>query len=72
MIRNVVKVFFNGKMEIFIREIIFRILGMDMDKCIGVMVVIIKDNGIKEFSMDMAKLIMEMVSLEKDYSSLTS
>lgn len=45
MIKSQVMVFLHGEMGIYIKVIILTIYGMAMVKCIGQMVVSIKDNG---------------------------
>lgn len=58
MKENIVKIasmdmaFLVGQVVIFIREIISMTLDQVLAKCIGVMAVIIKDNGKMEYSMD--------------------
>jgi len=51
-IRKMVMVSLLGQLAIFIRAIINRIWGQDMEKCIGMMVVTIKDSGKKECKME--------------------
>lgn len=52
MIKNVVMVFSPGQVAMFTKAIILMICGMVMEKCIGVMEVVTKVIGRREFSMD--------------------
>ena len=52
MIKNQDMVFLHGPLETFIKDTIKVIKDMDMDKCIGTMEVIIKENGTRVFKMD--------------------
>lgn len=52
MIKNAVMVFSLGQVAMFIKEIILMICVMATEKCIGVMEVVTKVIGKKEFSMD--------------------
>jgi hypothetical protein len=45
MIKNVELEFLLGRMGMFIKVNINQMLGMGMDRCIGMMAVIIKDSG---------------------------
>ena len=51
MIKNMVKEFLLGLLEIFIKVIILKMNVIEMDKCYGLMVVCMKENGKKEYSM---------------------
>lgn len=51
-IKNQAMVFLLGQVVIFIKEIMNLIVEMDMDRCIGVMVVFTKANGKMEFNME--------------------
>ena len=69
-IKNQVMEFLHGLVEIFIKEIIKTIVEMGMDKCTGVMVVFIKDNGEKVFNMEKDRFmsqekVIKKVSLNK-------
>lgn len=45
-------VYLHGQQEMFIKVIMILMQEMVMDKCIGVMVVFIKDNGKMGYKMD--------------------
>ena len=67
MIKNQVMGFLLGRVEIFIKEIMNLMLEMDMDKCIGVMVVFIRANGKMVFSMGKDKFMFLVKVIKKVY-----
>ena len=67
MIKKMDMEYLHGLQEMYIKEIINQMLEMDMDKCIGVMVVIIKGNGEVEYKMEMGKYIYQEKDTKKEY-----
>jgi hypothetical protein len=52
MIKNVVMGYLAGRVVIYIKVIILMMFGMDMDKCIGMIIAAIKVCGKKVYNMD--------------------
>lgn len=67
MIKKMGMEYLHGLQEMYIKEIINQMLEMDMDKCIGVMEVIIKGNGEVEYKMEMGKYIYQEKDTKKEY-----
>lgn len=57
MISNVVKEYFLGFQEMYIKVTISKILDTDMVKCFGLMAVITKDYGIEAYNTARAKCV---------------
>jgi hypothetical protein len=40
----------NGLLEVFMREILKKILDMDLELCVGLTELLMKENGLKEYN----------------------
>lgn len=67
MIKNQGLVYLHGKQGMYIKETINAINVMVMGKCIGVMIIIIWENGKMEYKMGMVRFICLKQDLEKEY-----
>jgi hypothetical protein len=65
LIRKMEWAFFTGKVEMFIRDAIRMIRGTAMEKCFGLMVVVIRANGRMAYSMELAGWNCSMDELKK-------
>lgn len=61
------KVNFIGNLEIFTKGILLGIKEKDMEKCFGMMEVITKVNGVKEFKMEMVHYFCHLIKPIQGY-----
>lgn len=67
MIKKMAMVSLLGQVVMYIRAITNLIWEMDMVRCIGMMVVFIKVNGIKAYNMEKGRFMFQVKVIRKEY-----
>ena len=55
MIREMEKERILGQEEVIIKDLLLKIYDMDLAKCIGMMILFIRDSGMKDFKVEKVK-----------------